>query len=343
MKHNVFAKKIGSFEALLMNRPDSITVSSDPYCQQYFMHLVEHRTYFLNIYADLLQRLWEKSRMPIHEITMVDMGSGNGLFGLFASYCGFKVYINDLNGKFIAAAKELASALGISIEGFIESDALYLGDHLAGVKPDIIAATDAIEHIYDPGKLLKALNELNPDMVVGFTTASNPYNFYKMAKLRRLQKSDELKGSQDGSVNASEQHPAYLEMRKQIIAANSSLTSSEISRLAFATRGLNEPDILKAILEFQRSGKSPVPADNNNTCHPLTGSWTERILPIRVYRSMFLTAGFMLEVYPGFYDEFSVGKKKFFNKIVNRIFFNLGKFFAPYIILIGHNTKGKRV
>src|ERR1700733_9757343 len=109
----IFKDKIAAFEKLL----DAVklhAISNEIYCRKYLGHLLDHRKYYLIIYADVLEKLIVHSNKKITEISLIDFGAGNGLLGIFAKYCGFKnVFINDIDKKFLEASGNLAVQLNI--------------------------------------------------------------------------------------------------------------------------------------------------------------------------------------------------------------------------------------
>lgn len=269
------------------------------------------------------------------ELVIADLGCGNGLLGIFAKYCGFKkVYCIDTDPMFVEAARALSEQLSIHPITFIAGDVHALKN--AEDRIDITAATDVIEHIYDLDNLLKTLNELNTEMISVFTTASNPENYFKVKKLRRLQLRDELEGFKGNAID-TEAHVPYLAMREKIIADHFKQSDEKmISVLAKACRGLNEADIITACMAFVDSGKIPKPADKYNTCDPRTGSWSERVLSLETYRSAFERQGFSLSILNGFFDDKGNGLKKWVNRLRNMFIPLLGKKISPFISLTGY-------
>src|SRR3982751_7024910 len=89
----------------------SIQIESLPiegYPRAYLQLLITQRTYFLHIYAQVLQKVIQYSTKPKEEIILLDYGAGNGLLGMFARHCGFKtVYSIDINESFVQAAQLL--------------------------------------------------------------------------------------------------------------------------------------------------------------------------------------------------------------------------------------------
>jgi len=323
----------------LLSEIEIDTISFEPYCKKYLSYLISHKEYFLDIYSDLFEKLIAHTSVEKEKIIVVDYGAGNGLLGIFGKYCGFKkIYINDTDQKFIAAAKELSFQLKIPIDGFIHGDAKSLTSYFQTEKPDVIIGTDVIEHIYDLQEFFYILKILNPDIISFFTTASNPYNFFKVRQLKKLHVKDELYGGtpDDTLLFGESAHGAYLKMREDIIRNNFQLPEAQIKSLAVVTRGLVEEDIITAVLKNLETGIMPEPANHpTNTCHPLTGSWTERILTINEYTYIYNAAGFHLNLFEGFYDIHKQLGKKMINKFLNAGVKIFGKTLAPYIILAG--------
>lgn len=308
------------------------------YCNRYLAHLLAHKKYYIAIYSDLLLRMLRHSKKNISEIILVDYGAGSGLFGLFAKCCGFKkVYINDIDGNCILAVQKLASQLNIHPDGFIHGDIYAVQNFFISDKPDIIAGTDVIEHIYDLSLFFKTLEEINPLIISGFTTGSNPENYFKVRKLQKLQVKDEFRGSTSEEMFGDKPEEAFFKQRSEIIRSNFSDLSDEITALlATSTRGKTKKDIITAAQEYIATSKfPPLLKHPTNTCDPISGSWTERILSLTEYTQLFKQGGFAVEFYPGFFNQFESSQIK---KIINRLISLLGKKISPFIILIGKRS-----
>ena len=79
----------------------------------------------------------------------------------------------------------------------------------------------------------------------------------------------------------------------------------------------------------------PAPPADTNTCNPLNGSWTERLLPLEKYRTLFADAGFTTKFYPGFYNQFEKGRFNFAKKMLNKVITIMGSKISPYIVIVG--------
>jgi len=310
------------------------------YIKKYLAHLLEHKKYYLAIYADVLHKLLQHSSKNKTCTLLIDYGAGNGLLGIFAKFCGFKkVFLNDIDTKFTDASGKLASQLNIKMDGYITGDIGAVQTYFKNELPDAIIGTDVIEHIYNLDSFFKAIQQMNQSMVTVFTTASNPGNYFKVRMLKKMQLKDEMEGGTPGDhifFGESALEP-FLNVREKIIRKHSDgLSELKILELAKATRGMNKQDIVAAMDIYNVSGQVPVPPHGANTCDPLTGCWTERILPIKTYRLLYNSAGFKTTFYNGFYNIYEIGFKNYLKKILNAGIAIFGKKIAPYIIIVGH-------
>ena len=315
-------------------------ISTEQYCKRYLSHLLQHKKYYLAIYADVLNKLIQHSNQKKGDILLIDFGAGNGLLGIFAKYCGFKkVFINDIDEKFVQASRKLATQLLVEIDGYIHGDIASVKTYFKNEIPTAMVGTDVIEHIYNLEIFLKTIQQINPAIVSVFTTASNPVNYFKVRALKKVQLKDELEGGtpDDHVLFGESPLEPFLQIREQIIRKNAGgLPDAVVMALAKATRGMNEADIRTAIGQYHSSGKIPVPAAGNNTCNPLNGSWTERILSLNSYISLYNTAGFTCKFYAGFYNDFESGPMNFVKKLLNAGITTLGKKISPYIVIVGN-------
>lgn len=306
-----------------------------PYPEQYLKYLFDKRSYYLRIYMQVLDEVIQRTGKTPSQITLIDYGCGNGILGLLACFTGFKkVFFQDTDKDFFEAARALSNAMQLKNVEFIPGDINSL--LVKEVKADALAATDVIEHIYDLKKFMQHMKMVNPEMVSVFTTAANPFNLISKRKMRALQLKDERKGNMSDNKDLyGMAHPPYLEMRKQIILAAFPHTQYA-EQLARATRGLAGNDIIKAVEEFELTNRLPQPAEGTNTCNPITGSFTERILTPHQYHQLFNAAGFTVDLKAGFYDEHSTSRKKFTGKFLNAWVDILGKKISPFLIISGY-------
>ena len=330
-----------------LNDIRSHEISDKSYQQKYFQYLVSNKKYFIALYAFVLDTIIEHSIKAPDQITLLDCGAGNGLLGIFAKFCGFKqVYINDSDNHFLESAKKLSSKLGIVMDGFIWGDISHIKEDIKPLNIDAIAGTDVIEHIYTLEKFFALLQHVNPDIISVFSTASNPYNYLKKKEITRIQLKDEFIGgkSNDSPLSGPKPLAPFLKIREGIIKEKyQSISDAELKELASLTRGMIKEDVLIAAQEYLTKKTWPLSIKHpTNTCNPLDGSWSERLLTLQEYNSIYKDQGFSLSMKNGFYNEHQNGIKDFalyiFNTII-KYFPSFGKYFSPFILLIGKRTQ----
>jgi predicted RNA methylase len=316
----------------------------EEYPAKYLQQLLEHKIYYLHMYAAVLNKAIDEAGCSKEEMIVIDYGCGNGLLGLFAKFCQCKaVYLNDHNASFLNAAKELANALAIKVDEFIDGDIERVETYFSNkIVPTAFIGTDVIEHIYDLETFFTSISRINRKMVTVFTTASVTDNYFKSKQLIKLQYKDEHVGSNALHADANDTFAglAFRKIREQLIKNYAQgLHEEQVLNLSKATRGLDKQDILKAVDEFKLSGTLPKPPVHaTNTCDPITSSWTERLLTINEYKQLYKQAGFTLKVYNGFYNEWQGGVKAMGLRMANRVINLLherGRSVTPFIILVG--------
>ncbi len=327
--------------ANLLNAVTVDSISSNAYATQYLQTLLQHKLHYLNIYATVLEKAFAARNNT--EVALLDFGTGNGLLALFAKYCGVqKVFASDLSEPFLAAAKQLSKAIYIEIDGWVLGDENALINYFSNQHLDIVVGTDVIEHIYNLDEFFSTLQQINSNIITVFTTASVSENYFKARQLKKLQIQDELVDSNafQNGMNNEFAGVSFIEVRKKIIANYQSKLSNEIIQLlAEKTRGLNKVYIEKAIDHYLQNNVLPKPINHpTNTCDPITGSWTERLLTIKEYRALYLRHDKILLVHYGFYNSSAKGLKSLFAGVLNVALQCAGNgaiYFTPFIILEG--------
>jgi 2-polyprenyl-3-methyl-5-hydroxy-6-metoxy-1,4-benzoquinol methylase len=336
----ITSKELAGFEALLSSiQADALPVSS--YAKRYLQHILDHKKYYCHIYARILSLALQNTQKKKEDICLLDYGAGNGLMGLLAKYCGFgKVFINDLSNDFLTAATELSKALQIQPDGFIEGEIENVQNYFNSFHPDVIVGSDVIEHIYSLEDFFTAVKQVNPAMITVMSTACNPANPFKVRQFKKLQVKDELYGGSPGdhALFGETVIEPFIETRRKIIAtcARHKLAGTAIHNLTTVTRGFRKDDIENAVEKYILSGMLPVPlAHPTNTCDPLTGSWSERLLGFDEYNAVYANAGFTVEFYDGFYNEYDAGLKSKALLFINKLIPLARHALSPFIILIG--------
>jgi hypothetical protein len=338
----MFKQYIPSFSNKLQSiQIDTLPIA--PYPAEYLQLLITQRTYFLHIYAQVLRKVIQYSTKPKEEIILLDYGAGNGLLGMFAKHCGFKtVYSIDINESFVQAAQLLNKQLHQPVDAILSGDwdtvVQFCKPHPV---PDAVVGTDVIEHIYDVGAFLKNIKALNPAMITVFTTASVTANPFKTYTIKKLQQQDEYRYSPPEHTSSNNPYAGmpFIEVRRRIIQEHFNLPADQTAVIARATRGMNKADIVKAVNTFIHTKQLPQTIHHpTNTCDPITGSWTEQLLTVKEYDTLYKDAGFKLIVYNGFYNEWQQGVKSILLKVINRcigVAGRLGRWLSAYIVLVG--------
>lgn len=347
----ISSKQQEQFEQLLAG-VDVNALDMTAYAKRYLQHIIRHKKYYIRIYSRLLNLVSQTPTAVTNlggglaatgkkKISLIDYGAGNGLLGLLAKYGGFeKVYCNDLSADFLSAAKQLATAMKISLDGFIEGDIEQVKEYCTAGVPNAIVGTDVLEHIYNLEHFFETVKEINPAMVTVMSTACNPANYFKVKEFRRLQVKDEWYGGMpgDNALFGETAMEPFVETRKKLIADYSKglLNTGQIKELAIASRGLRKDDIEKAVDEYTRNKiLPPLIPHPTNTCDPMTGSWSERLLGFDEYKQIYSNAGFHLEIYDGFYNEYENGLKSKVLSLLNKMIPVAGHRLSPFVILAG--------
>ncbi|MDR1203698.1 MAG: class I SAM-dependent methyltransferase [Tannerellaceae bacterium] len=307
---------------------DKLPISN--YNKQYIYRIYSSLPYYLKIYADCIYKGIISTKISPSGITFIDYGGGNGFLSFLAKEIGIKqvIYI-DLNPLSVETVKVLKQQLTIGPDIILQgnSDALANWCEARQITPQLLIATDLIEHVYDLERFFSDLCGINPGMEMIFTTASNPCNPIVKRRLHKFMQACELGMAVE---------PNYYTRRKNFIEKHyPNLSEKQVEAWSRCTCGLIYDDIRKAI----KINHQPVPEDKYNTCDPETGNWAERILPVRYYKDLLELYDYKLIVRKGFYN---IRRNNVFTSCLFRCmngfircFGRLGLFLSPYIILHG--------
>ena len=320
-------------------------IASDILVKNYLQSVFEQQDYYIKIYCWVLENALSKTNKQIHQISFLDFGCGNGLFAIFAKHCGFgKVYGCDFNENFVAAARLLASAMNVEVDDWFVCNENDLPKKCNNLQLDIVAGTDVIEHIYNLNIFFSNIRLLNNKMITTFTTASVYENYFKRKNLYKLMHKDENIGSNILEATSKDEYAglAYFEIRKLIIQKQfPQLKQEAVLQLATATKGLRKEDIVELVNTYlQDRAIKNIQQNDHNTCDPITGNFTERVLQIKDYKLLYNQNNFVLQVKSGFYSATGNGLKSFIQKCLNKviiIFKNtlFSRSVSPLILLIG--------
>ncbi len=276
--------------------------------------------------AHLLYRAIKKKGISIGETILMDYGAGVGSLYMLAKLCGCKrVIYNDHLHDWMISARTISEACNIHIDQFIVGDIEHTMGELQrdGVRCDIIASRNVIEHIYDLKKFFNIIYSFSPDTLVYSSTTANNANPASRLKHYLLHRKLEKQ---------------YKEQRLQRILKEG-ISGNEACKLATATRGLAMEDLTNAIKTFKqtkqvRSNREPA----LNTCDPSNGVWAEHILPFDEYRKLVDQTKYSISFEAGFWDtHYSKSWKNLFANTMNAIRYlgkNIALMTAPFIYVI---------
>lgn len=328
-----------------LNTAVPAAITHDAYAQQYLQTLLQHKEHYLRIYAYVLEKAFAATNST--NVALLDFGTGNGLLALFAKFCGVQqVYASDVSASFLLAAQQLSKQLNIELDGWIIGNEDTLVKHFSNKQLNIVVGTDVIEHVYNLNHLFDNLYSINKQMITIFTTASVAENWFKSKQLKKLQLKDELEDSNPFQTAQENKWAGvcFFEVRKRIIQAyHPAIAENILQQLAIRTRGLRKDDIEKAVEIYLQTKTLPVEINHpTNTCDPITGSWTERLLTINEYRSIYTKYQTILLLHFGFYNAFEKSIKSKLMYLLNlaiQVFGNTALFITPFIILEGRSQK----
>ncbi|MDP4201316.1 MAG: hypothetical protein Q8861_01355 [Bacteroidota bacterium] len=266
---------------------DFKSLGINEYNLQYIFDVLPQICYHFKIYKSCINLLTNDK----HKGTIVDFGGGHGFLSCFLKMLGFNVIYCDNNPLAISTVKKIGTALQTIPDVIIEGSEKELSAYCKtnNVVPDYLISIDVIEHIYDLRDLFFELHNINPKMEMCFTTRANPCNFRYKKRLFKMM--DEVERN------------FFLPMREEHISKQyPELNEQERQMLSVFSRGKTHNDTTKIVNEYLSNGRLPQEPTSHNTCDPNSGSWIERVLSLRTYKSVISNAGFSVSFSNGFYD-----------------------------------------
>ncbi len=159
------------------------------YNKRYIARLKPVLSYYMKIYADCLLKGLESIGSSPEEITLIDYGGGSGFLSILAKQAGIgRVIYIDLNPDSVDTIRILKELVNTGPDIILHGDSDTLADWCSAnkVKPQLLIATDLIEHVYDLSAFFANLVAIDNKMQMLFTTASTPFNPYVKRRLHRL-------------------------------------------------------------------------------------------------------------------------------------------------------------
>ena len=224
--------------------------------------------------------------------TFIDVGGGAGFIQFLALDVGLpSVYYNEIDIDGCASMTKIADALGYDVNNYIYGDI----DEIIGfcVRNDIlfdaVGSFDVLEHIYDLEIYFNKLPAiLSKNAIVCMESGANPHNkpYYDKAIVFHMESEFIRKHN-------------HFDQRYKIIKDTmnqNGITFNEMEciGLAFATRGMDEKDVLKSVKQFVDTGVVPVSDPYGifkyNTCK-LTGNWQEHLINFNKFIKFLQSSG----------------------------------------------------
>ncbi|MBP5548175.1 MAG: SAM-dependent methyltransferase [Bacteroidales bacterium] len=325
MQHSV-SSFVSSLKEL---KPRDLGISS--YSRKSLRRTLSAAEFYTEIYLFCLDKALALCSMSPQDMTIVDYGGGHGLLSILAKQIGFgRVIYVDNNPDALQTVSALSERIGFRPDTILEGDATTLKTWCSenGVRPDMVLGMDVIEHIYVLDEFFAQLHEISPSMGMIFTTASNPYNKRVVRRLHRAMQSDEL---------GTTMKKGFWKMRRDHIRKlHHDMSDNELDYWADNTRGLVLADVERAV-----EARSPnLLFDKFNTCDPVSGSWTERLLPAEDYRQLLNPYGYTMAILPGRYNEHRRGPKAWISRCYNR---RIDKVDLNKVLEVSRNGKDQTV
>ncbi|MEO6189617.1 MAG: class I SAM-dependent methyltransferase [Saprospiraceae bacterium] len=271
----------------------------------------------------MLFRIIEKMKeKDLRKITLIDHGAGIGFFGLLAKKCGIgKIICHDLNKEMIHDCQIISANLGLKFDHFVTGDTSELlayckTNHL---KVHGLASRNVIEHIHDLDLFFSQLNRIpGSEFVSMITTSANIHNPAVHLQHKRIHKHFEVQGSfTDMMKSEINYNMSGRSIRKRIFEEYApEIKGGDLELCINNSRALDLKEIKEFIQVYRSSGVIPKLKEKlSNTMDPNSGSWIERLLPIKEYEIIAERNGFSLESLPGFYNNYY---HSFFARLASR-------------------------
>ncbi len=265
----------------LLNLP-----SLSPYNRKYLEWHIKHLEYHLTLNGLILE---EALRQKPDVDTIIDYGGGTGMLGILAKISlGVKVIYMDIYSLACRDVADIGAFLALKPDEIIEGDLTGIRAGLNGMNT-VLVSRDVIEHIYDLPEFFKKSETYIPGVTQVHLTGANVYNWFKKKYFREIHHRFEIKGD-PGKLKETDHVQSFFQMRYDFIRANfPAINDDAVLNLSTLSRGLIFNDI-KRFVESWLDGSSLVnPRPEKymfNTCDPVSGNWSERLLYFEEYRSM---------------------------------------------------------
>ncbi len=287
---------------------DLAALGVSEYNQRYLGNYIRSLRGILQIHTYILAWSLAGLNKPLAECALVDYGGGPGLLTFLARESGLGcVLYNDIYEVSCADAQKVGAALQAEAQAYVHGDLDQLIAYASQkrISIDVVASYDVIEHIYATERYFRALKHLpHRALKIVFCSSANPHNPLVRRSRVKVQLAVENSTRQaEWGHKQRDSLKSYLELRREIIARHApALTAPQVDRLAVQTRGLKVEDIQACVDEYLRTGQIGYRPDHpTNTCDPLTGNWSERLMDTRWIARVFQEEGFQVSLRCGYY------------------------------------------
>lgn len=333
---------------LVALRLEALPIS--PYIRRHLRLKIDSLDAYLQLYSFIL--IWSLADIdtPLDQLTLCDYGAGSGVLGMLAKELGVGTVIyNDIYDLACRDAGTVGRTLNCEADSYIHGDLTELArwTKSAGVQISSIVSYDVIEHVYDVVDFHRQLAGVAADSVV-MASGANPFNLSIRRNLTRQHHQFEYsdrparEGHKDRDTLRS-----HLAVRREIIREMGlELPEQDIEKLARGTRGRNREDIVRAVRQFQHTGKLPVPSHPTNTCDPYTGNWQEQLINPFTLAQALASGGCSARVVAGYYSCASPSSVRRFAKRCANIAIRAtgagGLLLSPFYMVCGRKRGGPR-
>jgi len=319
----------------LLQRFDASGLAIIAEYKDYFIHhhLGPRLFFSLQNSAHIIYCSVQQSGKAVHETQFIDYGAGLGTLYMLAGMMGFKKTVyNDYLPDWQHTAQSICAALQIKIDAWVTGDIDAVMQHAKehGIRYDIVASRNVLEHIYRLPDFYAAVFKHNPSAVTYSTTTANYHNpvmnWYHIY------------------IHQQTEKKYYRQQRREeILKLQPLLPDQQLKELIAHTRGKGQQDFIDAVNNFVNN--KPIAKDSSlrsNTCDCINGVWTEHLLTKKEHGEMIEAAGFKMQFTAGYWDtHYSSGLKNgmatSFNKIITLLGMERGIVLSPFVNVMAYS------
>lgn len=296
------------FDKLIASGADG-PVMDAYYRERYYAKHLNHLAGKLQCCAYHVMWALSDTHKKLEETTLIDHGCGLGLVGLVAKKMGVgRVICNDIDSKFLAAAKGIGQLVRAEADEYIQGDLGALIEALGQTKTDALVSYDVLEHIYDLDDFLNTLCTASccPEKFF-MSSGANMFSPIYVRNVLPIQRRCEAEN---------------FDKRVEIIReCSASLSEDQVKQIARKTRICIREEIEETVKHFELSRQIVLPKKTgvnaydpygSNTVDPNTGWWAEHLFNPLCLTQKLKDFGFSARVKGGYYG----GRGSFLNPLI---------------------------